>query len=358
MKTADFDYALPESLIADKPLLDRAGSRLLVLHPDGEIEHRHFFDLPSYLEPGDMLIINNTKVFPARLSGTKKNGRSMDILLVRENSDGAWEILSQGNFTGRLTISDDLQADVYKGTSARFQASGDLMELIWKYGNMPLPPYIRRSPEQADKMTYQTVYAAHEGSIAAPTAGLHFTDRLLDAIVTAGVHVRRLTLHVGIGTFRPIRTETLEDHSMEREYFEIPKELITEIHQAKTKRRRIVAVGTTTTRSLEGYFSGVYNNSSMASSSSTSRTTAPVDTIDTAGSEGSHSIHGTTDIFIYPGYAFQAIDCLITNFHLPRSTPLMLVSALAGREKILSAYQEAIATRYRFLSYGDAMLIV
>jgi S-adenosylmethionine:tRNA ribosyltransferase-isomerase len=348
MKTADFEYLLPESLIAHKPPSERTGSRLLVLRRDGKTEHRHFFDLPSYLDPGDFLIINNTKVFPARLIGTRTDGRLMDILLVRETSPGIWEILSRGNFSGKLKISEDLQADIREGTSAQFQTSGDLMELIWKYGDMPLPPYIRRSPDQSDKLTYQTVYAANEGSIAAPTAGLHFTNRLLDDIVARGVNVRRLTLHVGIGTFRPIRTESLEDHSMEREYFEIPDELIAEIEQAKTMGKRIIAVGTTTTRSLEGYFSGSYNNGSAASTSATSR----------VATGGHRSIRGTTDIFIYPGYTFRAVDALITNFHLPRSTPLMLVSAFAGRENILSAYQEAIAKRYRFLSYGDAMLIL
>jgi S-adenosylmethionine:tRNA ribosyltransferase-isomerase len=358
MKTADFDYVLHESLIAKKPLQERAGSRLLILHRDGAVEHKNFFDLPSYLDPGDILIINNTKVFPARLTGTKKNGTVTDILLVREKSADTWEILSKGKFTGRLKMGNELEADVHEGTSARFRCSGNLMELIWRYGNMPLPPYIRRSPDQSDKQNYQTVYAMNEGSIAAPTAGLHFTDRLLDELLSKGVKIRELTLHVGVGTFRPIRTELLKDHSMDMEYFEIPTTMIAEIQEAKKTGKRIVAVGTTTTRSLEGYFSGIYNNSSMSPSSTHSWAAVTENKVNTGGMIGHESIKGTTDIFIYPGYAFQAIDSLITNFHLPRSTPLMLVCALAGREKILSAYKEAIANSYRFLSYGDAMLIL
>lgn len=348
MKTADFDYFLPESLIASKPLPERTDSRLLVLHRGGKIEHRHFFDLPSYLEPGDFLIINTTKVFPARLIGTRNDGRAMDILLVRETSPGAWEILSKGAYSGTLQISEELQADIQEGKYARFEISDDLMKLIWKYGHMPLPPYIKRTPDQSDKETYQTVYAANTGSIAAPTAGLHFSDHLLETIVTKGVNLRRLTLHVGVGTFRPVRTKTLEDHSMEKEYFEISNVLISEIQQAKIMGKRVIAVGTTATRSLEGYFSGSYRNGSSEIPRSTSLTET----------ERPQHIRGTTDLFIYPGYSFRAINALITNFHLPRSTPLMLAAAFAGRENILSAYKEAIARSYRFLSYGDAMLII
>jgi S-adenosylmethionine:tRNA ribosyltransferase-isomerase len=358
MKTADFDYVLPEFLIAEKPLKERSVSRLLVLHRNGRTEHRYFFDLPSYLEQGDTLIINNTKVFPARLTGTKKNGKTLDILLVKEEFPGTWEVLSKGNFSGRLRISEELEVDLQRGTSARFQYSGDLMDLIWKYGDMPLPPYIGRSPDQSDKQAYQTVYATKEGSIAAPTAGLHFTRPLLEAIASKGVKIRELTLHVGVGTFRPVRTKMAEDHCMEREYFEISKAMIAEIREAKAARKRVIAVGTTTTRSLEGYFSGRFNNGSKIRSSPDSHPESAAH--DTRGEEmmPSRFIAGTTDIFISPGYAFQVIDSLVTNFHLPRSTPLMLVSALAGREMILTAYNEAISNGYRFLSYGDAMLIL
>lgn len=358
MKTVDFDYFLPEPLIANKPLKERTNSRLLVLHRDGTLEHRKFIDLPSYLEQGDMLMINNTKVFPARLTGTKKNGKTLDILLVRENADGTWDVLSQGKFTGRLKISDELEVELQQGASARFQSSQDIMDLIWKYGDMPLPPYIRRTPDESDRLSYQTVYALNEGSIAAPTAGLHFTDALLSAITAKGVKIRELTLHVGIGTFRLIRTLMVEDHSMDREHFEIEKALIAEIQETRALGKRIVAVGTTTTRSLEGYFSGTYSNGSEPFSPPVLHTALPVKKGGAGKMKASECVRGTTDIFIYPGYTFTAIDSLITNFHLPRSTPLMLVCALAGREKILTAYNAAIASGYRFLSYGDAMLIV
>jgi len=358
MKTADFDYFLPEALIALKPLKERTSSRLLVLHRDGTLEHKNFFDLPSYLDQGDILLINNTKVFPARLTCAKKDGKIMDILLMRENADSTWDVLSQGKFTGTLKISDELEVELQNGTSARFRCSGDIKDLIGKYGNMPLPPYIRRAPEESDKQTYQTVYAMKEGSIAAPTAGLHFTDVLLSSIASKGVKIRELTLHVGVGTFRPIRTLMLEDHFMDMEHFEIEKAIITEIQEAKASGKRIVAVGTTSTRSLEGYFSGRYNNGSKSPSPPFSHAWPPLEKVGTGGMKVPQSVTGTTDIFIYPGYTFMAIDSLVTNFHLPRSTPLMLVCALAGRENILTAYNEAIANRYRFLSYGDAMLIV
>jgi S-adenosylmethionine:tRNA ribosyltransferase-isomerase len=358
MKTADFDYFLPEALIARKPLKERTSSRLLVLHRDGTLEHKKFFDLPSYLDEGDILLINNTKVFPARLTGAKKDGKIMDILLMRENADRTWDVLSQGKFTGTLKISDELEVELQHGTSARFFCSGDIRDLLWKYGNMPLPPYIRRAPEESDKQTYQTVYARNEGSIAAPTAGLHFTDVLLSSTASKGVKIRELTLHVGVGTFRPIRTLMLEDHVMDREHFEIEKAIIAEIQEAKASGKRIVAVGTTSTRSLEGYFSGRYNNGSKPPSPSVSHAGSPLKKVGTGRMKMPQSVIGTTDIFIYPGYTFMAIDSLVTNFHLPRSTPLMLVCALAGRENILTAYNEAITNRYRFLSYGDAMLIV
>jgi S-adenosylmethionine:tRNA ribosyltransferase-isomerase len=282
-----------------------------------------------------MLIINNTKVFPARLAGFKKNGGRIEFLLVKKLEDTVWEVLSKGKYTGFLKISDNLQAELYEGKTAQFRCSGDIMDIIWRYGNMPLPPYIKRLPDESDKKTYQTVFAKKEGSIAAPTAGLHFTDILLHKISSKGVKIRELTLHVGIGTFRPVRTERVEEHSMDTEYFEIDKRLISEIQETKASGKRIVSVGTTTTRALEGYKSGKCYVISQ-----------------------NGKLKGKTSIFIHPGYTFKLIDSLITNFHLPRSTPLLLTSAFSGRENLLNAYKEAIARGYRFLSYGDAMLIV
>jgi len=335
MKIADFDYLLPEELIAKRPLEDRSSSRLLVLHRNGTIEHRTFSDIVSYIDKGDMLIVNNTKVFPARLSGLKENGGSLEILLVKEQAPGVWEVLSRGRYTGILKFSDDFSAELLNGDTARFQDPGSLPAKVWKYGRMPLPPYIKRSPDALDRETYQTSYAKKEGSIAAPTAGLHFTGELLRKIASIGSEIRELTLHVGIGTFKPIRSENIEEHIMDAEYFEIDPKLLMEIKGAKASGNRIITVGTTTRRALEGSMSGhctVFSQNGR--------------------------IKGSTDIFIHPGYSFKAGDSLLTNFHLPRSTPLMLVSALCGREKMLKAYREAVAMRYRFLSYGDAMLIL
>jgi S-adenosylmethionine:tRNA ribosyltransferase-isomerase len=335
MKITEFDFFLPEDLIAKRPPEERTMSRLLVLHRDGTVEHKRFSDLPSYLVRGDMLVLNNTKVFPARLTGSREKGDKLEILLVRDKGDDIWEILSKGKFTGPLKISDELEAEVRNGQTAHFRYTGDFDEIVWKRGKMPLPPYIRRLPDDSDKLTYQTVFAKEEGSIAAPTAGLHFNEKLLGEISARGVSVRELTLHVGIGTFRPIRTEHVEEHSMDTEYFEIDRELISAIRETRVSGRKVISVGTTTTRALEGYSSGC-------------RTTV---------SENG-KLRGKTDIFIYPGYSFKAIDSLVTNFHLPRSTPLMLASALAGWKNLANAYRDAIARKYRFLSYGDAMLIL
>jgi S-adenosylmethionine:tRNA ribosyltransferase-isomerase len=335
MKIAEFDFLLPEDLIAKRPLKERTGSRLLVLHRDGAAEHKTFSDLPAYLDKGDMLILNNTKVFPARLTGFKKNGGRVEILMIRDTGGNVWEILSRGKFTGPLKISDELRAEVCNGKTAHFQYTGDFNELIWKYGEMPLPPYMKRLPDESDKTTYQTVFAKKEGSVAAPTAGLHFNERLLRDISGRGVSVRELTLHVGIGTFRPIRTEYVEDHAMDVEYFEMDRELISAIRETMASGGRVISVGTTTTRALEGYVSGCC----------------------TSVSENGR-LRGKTGIFIYPGYTFKAINSLVTNFHLPGSTPLMLAAALAGWKNLANAYQDAIARKYRFLSYGDAMLIL
>lgn len=358
METHELDYDLPASLIATKPLSDRSRSRLLVLSRDGRIEHRRFSDLPSYLESGDMLVINNTKVFPARITGYREDGSMMDILVVREKSDGTWEVLSRGMYTGRLNVHEDFEIHLTQGTSARFIGSSSPIELMWKYGKMPLPPYIKRPPDEADRHTYQTVYASKQGSIAAPTAGLHFTPELLDEIARKGVTIRELTLHVGPGTFRPIRADTVEQHAMEEEYFEIPSELVTTIRRVKESGGRIVAVGTTTTRSLEGYFSGRYRNGSDSLGPPLSSPPGGIEDGHIPNNDHAGVVRGVTDIFIYPGYTFRVIDCLVTNFHLPRSTPLALVCALAGTATVLSAYREAVALGYRFLSYGDAMLIL
>jgi len=335
MKTADFDFPLPQHLIATRPLTERTGSRLLVLHRDGTTEHKRFSDLPAYLAAGDMLIMNNTKVFPARISAFKPDGGMLEILLIRHMGDNAWEVLSRGNYSGRLRVSDELQVELLEGKNARLVCQGDLMEVIWKYGAMPLPPYIKRKPDESDKQTYQTVYARNEGSIAAPTAGLHFTDTLLKEIRAKGIRVRELTLHVGIGTFRPVRAEHVEDHSMDTEYFEMDKQLLSDIEETKASGKRIITVGTTTTRAIEGFASGRCVLTTL-----------------------NGRLSGMTDMFIYPGYSFRVIDSLVTNFHLPGSTPLMLTSALCGKERLMQSYADAVTKGYRFLSYGDAMLIV
>lgn len=335
MKVADYYFDLPADLIAKKPLKERSSSRLLVLHKNGLVEHKKFYDLPSYLGKGDMLLINNTKVFPARLTGIKQNGSKIEILLVRKKGDNVWDVLSRGRFTGKLKISDYLQLELRDGKSAYFQYTGDFMDIIWKHGDMPLPPYIKRLPDEYDKTSYQTIFAKREGSIAAPTAGLHFTDQLLKEITSKGILLRELTLHVGTGTFRTIKTELVEKHNMDKEYFEIDRELISEIKKIKASGKKIISVGTTTTRAIEGYMS---NNCTLISQNG--------------------RLTGTTDIFIYPGYTFKTINSLITNFHLPRSTPLMLASALCGWEKLMKAYKQAVSKGYRFLSYGDAMLIL
>lgn len=351
MKVADFDFHLPKGLIAERPLKDRDSSRLLVLHRDGTLEHKHFTDLPAYLGPGDILLINNTRVLPVRLTGRSETGETLEIVLVRGRENGEWEVLSKGNYSGTLKISEKFQAVLQNGKAAYFEYSGDFMDLIREYGSMPLPPYIKRLPDALDRNTYQTVYSKEEGSIAAPTAGLHFTKKLLEEMVSRGVVLRELTLHVGVGTFRPIRSEDTEDHYMEPEYFLIEKDLISKIERAKTGGKRIVAVGTTTTRAIEGLMSGSYTNNSNPPFHSFLKGAKGV-------LQNSKFLSGTTDIFIYPGYEFRAVTSLVTNFHLPKSTPLMLVSALCGLEKLMESYKRAVTAKYRFFSYGDAMLIL
>jgi S-adenosylmethionine:tRNA ribosyltransferase-isomerase len=335
MKAADYDFFLPERLIAARPLERRDGSRLFVLRRDGSAEHRTFFELPSLLDEGDLLLINKTKVFPARLTGTKPSGGRIEILLVKEVRPGVWDIMSRGKYTGSLEISGGLMVHISEGRKAFFGEPAGIREILWEKGEMPLPPYIRRRPDERDRETYQTVYAEVEGSIAAPTAGLHFTRELLDALAARSIRIRAITLHVGTGTFRTVKTEDIRDHRMEREFFEFVPELIREIEEVKQRGNRVVAVGTTTTRAIEGFLSG---------------------RCETDSSNG--AIRGTTDIFIYEGYRPMAVDALITNFHLPRSTPLMLASVFSGRERLLRAYEEAISREYRFFSYGDAMLVL
>jgi S-adenosylmethionine:tRNA ribosyltransferase-isomerase len=335
MRTEIFDFPLPAGLIAQMPVPERDSCRLMVLEKSGKISHRIFKDITDFFSSGDMIVLNNTKVFPARLSGRKESGGFLDILLVKERGNNEWEVLSRGNYTGYLSFSDTLRAFVRDGKRALFSATGSMNDELWAMGKMPLPPYIRRKANEYDREWYQTVYADKEGSIAAPTAGLHFSHTLLDRIAGTGVSVRFITLHVGIGTFRTIKTELTEHHRMEKEYFEIDAPLIEEIGKAKSSGRRVIAVGTTTTRALEGYFN---------------------DHAEIMSNNG--SVTGYTDIFITPGYDFKVVDCLVTNLHLPKSTPLLLTSALAGTELILSGYAEAIKQRYRFFSYGDAMLIL
>lgn len=335
MKTKDYHFHLPQELIASRPLDQRDGSRLLVLHRDGGMEHRRFHELPSFLKAGDMLLINNSRVFPARLTGYKPTGGRLEILLVRETSAGLWDIMARERYTGTLRISDDLSAHISDGKTAFFADHNDLMPLIWKTGEMPLPPYIKRRPDKDDKERYQTVYAEVEGSIAAPTAGLHFTKDLLDNLASESVIIRTVTLHVGTGTFRPVKTTEIEDHKMDKEFFEINPDLISELKKVRENGNRIIAVGTTATRVVEGYLSG--RCSSFSSNG---------------------SVKGSTDIFIHEGYKLKAVDSLITNFHLPCSTPLMLASVFAGRERLLNVYKTAISMGYRFFSYGDAMLVL
>ncbi len=333
MKIDQFDFELPRELIATFPEKRRDASKLMVLKGHGHIEHRLFRDITEYLKAGDLLVLNNTKVIPARLRGKKETGGRIEILLVKPLGKGKFSILSRGRYSGIVSFNGGLKAKITEGKVVEFEKQ-DISAYLWKHGLMPLPPYIKREPLPEDRNWYQTIYAEKEGSIAAPTAGLHFTREVLSDLQKRKVKIRYITLHVGLGTFMPVKTDTVEKHKMEREVFEVENSLIDEIKESKKQGSRIVAVGTTVTRTLEAVFSGHY--------------------IKTATNG---LIQGSTDLFIYPGYKFRVVDLLLTNFHLPRSTPLMLVSAFAGRQTILHAYEEAIKKRYRFFSYGDAMLI-
>ena len=340
MKTSDFNFDLPQELIAQDPLEDRSSSRLMVLNKEsGEITHRIFHDITEYLQPGDCLVINDTKVIPARLIGTKEDtGAHIEILLLKRKENDVWETLVKpgkkcrpgarvvfGNGELKAEIVDVLEDG---NRLVHFEYEGIFEEVLDRLGQMPLPPYITHKLQ--DKNRYQTVYAKYEGSAAAPTAGLHFTKELLERIQEKGIEIARVTLHVGLGTFRPVKTENILEHHMHSEFYTVTQEAADKINTARKNGGKIIAVGTTSTRTLES-----------------------VGTEDGTVKAGS----GWTQIFIYPGYQFKAIDCLITNFHLPESTLLMLVSALAGRENVLNAYNKAVEEKYRFFSFGDAMFI-
>lgn len=340
MKLLEFDYFLPKGRIAKYPLDERDSSRLMVLRRevgdstlrDGSIEHRKFKDLVDYLRAGDVLVVNNTKVMPVRLYGKKPTGGKAEILLIRERGAGMWEAIVRGQRQGRVLFENGLSADVFEGNSTTVvRFTGDnIKESIYRIGHMPLPPYIKRDATEMDRERYQTVYAEKEGAIAAPTAGLHFTEKLLKKIRKKGVEICALTLHVGYGTFKPVLIEDIEDHRMDEEFYEIPASTAISIASAKSEGRRVIAAGTTTTRALESAFVG----------------------------DGIRSGAGKTSLFIFPGYKFKAIDALITNFHLPKSTPMILTAAFSGLAFLRKAYSTAFRSGYRFFSYGDAMLIL
>ena len=340
MKTSDFYYDLPQELIVQDPLEDRSSSRLLVLdRKTGEMEHRVFRDITEYLRPGDCLVVNNTKVIPARLLGVKEDtGAGIEILLLKRKADNVWETLVKPGkkarpgarivFGGGILKGEVLEVVDEGNRLIRFEYEGIFEEILDRLGQMPLPPYITH--QLKDKNRYQTVYAEHDGSAAAPTAGLHFTPELLEEIQAKGVRLAHVTLHVGLGTFRPVKVEDVSQHHMHSEYNVVEEEQARLISDTRAAEDRVICVGTTSCRTLES--------------------AADEDGILRAGS-------GWTDIFIYPGYRFKIMDALITNFHLPESTLLMLVSAFADKEKIMKAYEEAVRQRYRFFSFGDAMFI-
>lgn len=340
MRRQDFSFDLPQELIAQDPLKDRAGSRLLVLDKEtGAVSHHVFREIKEYLHPGDCLVLNDTKVIPARLIGSKiGTDAKIEILLLKRKEDNIWETLvkpgKKAKPGARISFGDGLLVGevvdvVEEGNRlVRFTYDGIFEEILDRLGQMPLPPYITHQLE--DKNRYQTVYAKHSGSAAAPTAGLHFTPELLEEIRAQGVEIASVTLHVGLGTFRPVKVDNILEHHMHAEFYQIEESEAEKINRAKAAGGRIICVGTTSCRTIESAADG--------------------DGHLRAGS-------GWTDIFIYPGYRFKILDCLLTNFHLPESTLLMLVSALAGREHVLAAYEEAVRERYRFFSFGDAMLI-
>ena len=339
MNILDFDYNLPEKLIAQTPLKDRSSSKLLVLDgTTGEIAHKTFTEIKDYLVPNDVLVINNTKVIPARLIGEKEQTKAhIELLLLKDLGEDCWECLSKPfkrlQVGTKIHLTHLLTAEVVEKKTegiviVKMLYKGIFLEILEQLGSMPLPPYIHEKLEDKDR--YQTVYAKVLGSAAAPTAGLHFTKELLNDLKKMGVKVVEITLHVGLGTFRPVMEDDITKHQMHSEYYEMSEDVARILNEAKKNKHRIIAVGTTSTRTLEAIYQKYHQF---------------------------QACQGTTNIFIYPGYTFEAIDGLITNFHLPKSTLLMLVSALAGRENILKAYNEAIKKEYRFFSFGDAMFI-
>ena len=340
MDKKDFYYDLPEELIAQDPLEKRSNSKMMVLDKkSGDVTHRHFYDIKEYLHPGDCLVINNTKVIPARLLGEREGtGAKVELLLLKRKTDGVWETLvkpgKKARIGTKLSFGNGLlKAEVIDiveegNRLVQFSYDGIFEEILDELGQMPLPPYITHQLQ--DKNRYQTVYAKYDGSAAAPTAGLHFTEELLQEIRDMGVSIAEVTLHVGLGTFRPVKVDNVLEHHMHSEFFQITQEAADIINETKRNGHRVISVGTTSTRTLE---SAAEEDGTLQEKS------------------------GWTDIFIYPGYKFRVIDGLITNFHLPESTLVMLVSALAGREHVLAAYKEAVKEKYRFFSFGDAMLI-
>ena len=340
MKTSDFYFDLPEELIAQVPILDRSSSKLMVLDKEtGEISHKIFKDIIDYLNPGDCLVLNNTRVIPARLIGSKEGtGGKIEFLLLKRNEDDTWETLvkpgKRAKIGTRFSFGDGkLIAEVVGmgddgARIVKFEYEGIFEEVLDELGNMPLPPYITERLEERER--YQTVYSKHNGSAAAPTAGLHFTDELLEKIKAKGVDLAFVTLHVGLGTFRPVKVDNVLEHDMHSEYYMVSQEAADKINKAKENGNRVITVGTTSTRTIE---SVADENGKMKEAS------------------------GWTKIFIYPGYKFKVVDNLITNFHLPESTLIMLVSALAGKENVLNAYNLAVENKYRFFSFGDAMFI-
>lgn len=337
MDVTDFDYDLPQELIAQTPVEPRDSSRLLVMDKNtGELEHRHFYNLPEYLKPGDLLVFNDTRVIPARLHGFKTTGAHVEVFLLTRKNATDWEVLVKPGKKlqkgAQIRFSDELSCEIlettdFGGRIARFHYDGIFEEILDRLGETPLPPYIHEKLK--DKERYQTVYNRERGSAAAPTAGLHFTKELLKKIRDMGVEEVFVTLHVGLGTFRPVNESRVEDHKMHKEFYTVSQEAADAINKAKREGRRIVAVGTTSVRTLES-----------------------------AGASGEMKAGGNwTNIFIYPGYQFKFVDALVTNFHLPQSTLVMLVSALSSREKILHAYRVAVENKYRFFSFGDAMFI-
>ena len=339
MQLSEFDFPFDSSLIATHPVLPRDRARLLVLHPlDHSLAHRRIDELPELLQPGDLLVVNNTKVLAARVAGRKRpSGAEVEILFVKDLGDAVWEVLIKGTFRPGQIIEIGAEASavvVERGasrTTVRVESPIPLSEWLRQHGRMPLPPYLKRAPIDQDREWYQTLFAQHEGAIAAPTAGLHFTPELLARLQQRGVGLVTVTLHVGVGTFKPVTVDQIEDHRMGSEWVEVGAETVRAIQQVRAAGRHVVAVGTTVVRALE---------------------TA-------ARAEGQiRPYRGETEMFMTPGFSFKVVDALLTNFHLPRTTLLMLVAALAGTEFLRRAYAEAVRERYRFYSYGDAMLIL